>query len=51
MGSDFFYQVGGALPTQAPCYIERNADHQLLPALKAGEYCYIFDSRQMGKSS
>ncbi len=51
MGSDFFYQVGGALPTQAPCYIERNADHQLLQALKAGEYCYIFDSRQMGKSS
>ncbi len=35
----------------APSYIERVADAQLLQALLAGEYVYILDSRQKGKSS
>ena len=51
MSNYFFYQVGGAIPTAAPCYIEREADRALYVALKQGEYCYVFDSRQMGKSS
>lgn len=35
----------------APSYIERDADGQLLAALLAGEYVFLLDSRQKGKSS
>ena len=35
----------------APSYIERAADAQLLQALLAGEYVFLLDSRQKGKSS
>jgi hypothetical protein len=54
-GSDInlamIYQVGGSLESQAPCYVERKADHELYHALQAGEFCYILNSRQVGKSS
>lgn len=48
---NYEYQVGGSLKTNAPSYVERQADGDLYHALMQGELCYVFNSRQMGKSS
>ncbi len=45
------YQVGGSLYINDPTYIVRQADEKLYSNLKNGNLCYIFTSRQMGKSS
>ncbi len=45
------YQVGGSLASDNPSYVERHADRELYQALRAGEFCYALNSRQMGKSS
>ncbi|MBW4551858.1 MAG: AAA-like domain-containing protein [Aphanocapsa sp. GSE-SYN-MK-11-07L] len=45
------YQVGGSLPGSAQTYVRRRADHDLYAGLQAGEFCYVLNSRQMGKSS
>jgi adenylate cyclase len=48
---NYEYQVGGSLKLDASSYITRQADRQLYEYLKAGEFCYILSSRQVGKSS
>lgn len=46
-----FFVAGGTLQGNAPSYVRRASDAQLLEALQRGEFCYVLTSRQLGKSS
>ena len=48
---DQFYVTGGTLPSNAPSYVVRQADTDLYESLRQGEFCYVLNTRQMGKSS
>jgi hypothetical protein len=45
------YKVGGAVELDNATYVKREADDILYDSLKAGEFCYVLNSRQMGKTS
>ncbi|MCC5615740.1 CHASE2 domain-containing protein [Nostoc sp. CHAB 5836] len=49
--SNFEYQIGGSLESSAPSYVKRYADTEFYERLKLGQFCYVLNSRQMGKSS
>lgn len=46
-----YFLEGGLVPLGSPSYVRRSADDELYRLLKAGKFCNIFNSRQMGKSS
>ena len=48
---EYQYQIGGTVPIDSPTYVVRLADKLLYKALHKGQFCYIFNARQMGKSS
>lgn len=46
-----FFVTGGTLAPDAPSYVVRPADGELYEGLRRGEFCYVLNTRQMGKSS
>ena len=51
MPDENYYKVGGSLEYQHLTYVVRKADNDLYEGLINGEFCYVLNSRQMGKSS
>jgi hypothetical protein len=46
-----FFSPGGTLPPSAPSYVARRADREIVEALVRGEFVFVLESRQKGKSS
>ena len=51
MANNNYFKVGGSLRYGDPTYIVREADRDIYDALRQKEFCYVLNSRQMGKSS
>jgi CHASE2 domain-containing sensor protein len=49
--TNYQYQIGGTLESNHCSYVKRKADDDLYNYLKNGDFCYVFNTRQMGKSS
>lgn len=49
--SSYIYKVGGHLPLDVSTYVVRQADSELYQGLRNGQFCYVLNSRQMGKTS
>lgn len=45
------YYLSGTVPLEYSTYVKRAADSELYEKLKMGSFCYVINSRQMGKSS
>lgn len=48
---DLHFKIGGSLPAGSPVYVRREADDLLADHIRHGELCFVFNARQMGKSS
>ena len=51
MTIDYEYKVGGGLDENDPSYVYRKADIEFYELLRKREFGFIFNSRQMGKTS
>ena len=45
------YVVGGSMQPDAPTYVKRRADDELLQHALGCGFCYVLSSRQTGKST
>jgi hypothetical protein len=43
------YRFSGSLPENASTYVTREADKELYESLTAGKFCYVLNSRTIGK--
>ncbi|MGI9291733.1 MAG: AAA-like domain-containing protein, partial [Gammaproteobacteria bacterium] len=46
-----FYVVGGTVQPGRDCYLQRNADAELIRRVDEGEFCHVLGQRQTGKTS
>ena len=51
VGQVSWFRAGGSLGPEEPSYVTRQADAELYERLQEGKFCYVLNSRQMGKSS
>ncbi len=51
MAISLSYHYSGSIDGTTAFYVDRDADEKLYAYLKAGQMCFVFNSRQMGKSS
>lgn len=49
--TDRFFRPGGTLPPGTPSYVYRQADRDMVAELVEGEFVFVLDARQKGKSS